>query len=518
MIALAAVVLAGVGLRAFHLDADAPARFPNGYSSSAPLKDESAKCFAPRNRALFGQWRTSPHDDYQYWETLSPVWTWSTYLWFELFGTGYKEARAWALLWSALSIIALYAALGARSREAALFSAALMALNFYAVIFGRLALLETPVNALLLIAFAFQVRALDRPVMLGPAAAAWLCAWLVKQSAVVYLPVLALGAALVWSRAERGREKRAGLLLAALFVVVAGLFLLSWDYRIRTVMNVRHALAYFPDQSYTWMRADPGRTLAAIKENLTVDFVRGYLAMMPVAAPLALVEVVLVVLALIKSRRADYVGVLAVAWWVCARAALTLQGQKVVRFYLVGIPPAVLLAGLAVHRLAGLYREKGGGPGKVRALMAALLVCAGVMHLPPWLSWASEYPREIKKAAQEIERIIKDERAVVAGRWAPPLCFDTRYKTYYIKSVFNRKASQIRSLGITHVVLSREAAEGREYDPVSRRLKRFFPSPYERREKLGTIVMWEGGAREVELSVYSISIPRLERAGPGRED
>jgi len=505
LILLALVVLLGAGMRIVHLGADSPTTFPNGYSSTAPVKDEAAKCFAARNKALFGSFTTRPADDYRYWEILSPFWTWTMYGWLKLAGVSYERARMAAVMWSVLTIVLAYLILADKDRRAALFSAALFAVNFYAVVFGRLALLETPVNALLLLAFAFQARAVKNPLMLAPASAAWLCAWLTKQSAAVYLPVLVLGGlyVLLYAQDSDGKRRALGAAFVALAIIAAGLCFASWDYRLRTVMNFRHAMDFQPDPSYLWMRVSLQRTLSAVADNLSVDLVRGYLAMMPVAAPLALMEAVLIGWALLRRKEADALSVFALAWWLAARVVLTLQGQKFVRFYLIEVPPSVILAGLAAARLMVYQRSRS---RLASAALIGMLAAGAACHLVPWGLWVLESPREIERAGRQLGALIGERPAAVVGEWAGPLTFETGYKSYYLKSVFNRTSEHASALGITHLLETKRGVEGAETDPAARRIIKFFPSAYDDKKKLGEIVMWEGEDREAVLSLYEISL------------
>lgn len=82
-----------LGLRLFHLSADAPRSLPNGFRVSAAWRDEAAKSHEARNRALFGKWQTSPVDQYRYWRRQSPAWVYPLAGWFKLAGVGYLQLR-----------------------------------------------------------------------------------------------------------------------------------------------------------------------------------------------------------------------------------------------------------------------------------------------------------------------------------------------------------------------------------------------------------------------------------------
>lgn len=500
------IIAAGVSLRTVHLDADGPTRFPNGLTDPSPIEDEAGKGFAARSRILFGAWSPSAADDYRFWEVLSPVWTWMLYFWFKVIGPGIVSFRLFSVFWSAVSIAVIYLVLAKRSRPAALAAAVLVAVNFYAVIFGRLGLLETMLNALLLGAFAFQVSASKKPVMLFPAALCWLSAYLVKQSAITYLPVLLGGAALMFASGGEGsaRQKRVAL-VAVVLVIIAAFSLLLWpDYRLRTIMNARHALDYRPDQTYMWMQVNPGRTWQAIVMNITGGFWRGYILMMPIAGTLALAELFMIGRDLIKRRPLDRLRLLAALWWLCARASLTLQGQAFPRFYLIQLPSAAILAALALERVLS---SQAPARKQARFFTAAALILAALIHLAPWLTWVREYPRDLSHGSAALEEMIGPGPAVVVGKYAGPLCFDTGYKYYYLKSVFNRLPEQVQGFGITHLLLAEDMMEGEDLDPAVRRLKKFLPGPYDSREEIGRIILWPGQKDEKRIILFRLGAP-----------
>jgi len=508
MALLLAVVALGVGLRLARLSAEGPTQFPCGLTSDAPLKDEAAKGFAARSRVLFGAWSASPADDYRFWETLSPVWTWSEYGWFTLAGAGYVSARLHSVLWSAVSMIFLYLALRPFSRRAGLVAAFFFAVNFYTLMFGRMGLLETSMSAWLLMAFACQMRARKNPALFVLAAACWMAAWLVKQSAAVYLPVLIAGFVLDLRRREGPRRSRLLLetaALAAIALAVTGLLL--WpDYRIRSVMNLRHGLDYRPDPTFLWMQVNPGRTLEAILYNLGPGLLKGYFAMFPIAGPLALVEIVLILRDLKRRRDPGPARILALVFWLSARAALTLQGQTFPRFYLIQAPSAFILAALALDRL--LAAEAAARPTRALTRLAAVLALAALVNLVPWAAWVKQNPRGLMQANAWIESAIGPERAVVVGEWAVPFCFDTGLRAYYLKSVFNRGREQIAALGPTHLLVEQgKEEEGEEMDPAVRRLRKFFPVAYERRREIGRFRAFAGAPDETVTILYRIDIP-----------
>lgn len=483
----------GVGLRVADLRADGPTFFPNGLTESAPVKDEAAKCLAPRNRVLFGAWSPSPLDDYRFWETLSPVWTGSLYLWFAACGPGYSQARMFSVFWSLVSMVALFFILSGRSLRAGLLAAVFFAANFYLVSFGRLGLLETMLNALLILSFLCLVRAGKRPGLVYAAAGLWLAAWFVKQNAVVFLPVIFFAGLLGADR----RGRRAALITGSVVLLVAAACLLWPDYRIRSIMNLRHALDYRPDPTYLWMRIDPARTLAALARNLTTGFTRGFMSMSPLSGLPALAA--LIELA-IPKRRPGYgrVGMLAAIWWLSAFIVLSFQGQLAPRFHLILLPATLLLSAMTLDRLADTAGKIG---GRVRptTVMAAVVGAVVVLDLSTWSSFSGS-SHEIEKGERKLMEIIGDRPATLSGEWAGPLAFDTPYKYFYLKNVFNRTAEQTAGLGITHLLIQAGEEDGEDIDPAARRMRKYFPAAWSARKAVGSIRLGE----QTEVIVYEL--------------
>ena len=522
---LIAVVGPGLLLRAVHLGADGPTVFPGGLYSDAPLKDEAAKGFAARSRCLFGAWSASPADDYRFWEVLSPVWTWSQYFWFKLTGPGYRGARLLSIAWSALAALFLYLALSRQSlsrsgqsnrRAAGVIAAAFMSFNFHCLIFGRLGLLETPLLALLIMAFYFQSRASEHPANWIMASGLWLMAWLVKQSAIIYLPVLILG--FVLQSASGGARRRlvfwTGLISITLALAAAGAMFLDWDYRVRSVMNLRHSLDYLPDQSREWMQVTPSRTLDSIRYNLGRGLIQGYLAMFPISGPLAILELVFIAIAIVRTRKIELLPALAALWWLSARGALTLQGQAFPRFYIMQAPSTFLLAALA---LARLLPASPAVPGRRlrQVFVVAVMALSLLVNLLPWARWVRDDSREIERGGRWLVQVIGPEEATVVGEWAGPLCFDTPYRTFYLKNVFNRRGCQLVALWPTHLLLveSKESLRFHDddVDPAVRRFMRWFPSEFKQRQKLDELTLFAGTRDEMTLILYRIDLPAAAR-------
>jgi len=496
LLALLVLVLLSTGLKLVHLRADAPRLLPNGFSSSAPVKDEAAKSYEARNRALFGHWTTSPADDYRYWNTLSPAWTHSLMLWFKLFGVSYPSLRLFSIFWSALAVLILWRFFPPPNHQAAgPLAAILYALNFYLLIYGRLGLIETALNTLILLGLALLLRARARPRLFPLAAAVFYLAFLFKQSAAAFFPLLALAAIL----APAGRRRTAWLSLFILLAASAALFL--WpDYWLRSVMNFRHALGWRPDATHHWMLFEFPVTRQALAQAFgSIGFLRGYLLMMPVAGTLALLEIIVFCYRGLQTRAWDRPELILIAGLLCARLVLAVSPHTVVRFYLIQFPPACLLAGLLLQRIL-LAAPDRSSAGNRRLAVASLIALALLFNLVPYLRWLRDPAYQIQEASQALQKTIGPGPAVLIGEWAAPLSLETPYRTYYVKNIFNRRPEQLMQFGITHLLFSDPEA-----DPAIKSFRQTFPGPFEQRELLLTLPLFE----------ETLTLSRVQTFAPG---
>jgi 4-amino-4-deoxy-L-arabinose transferase-like glycosyltransferase len=509
LIGLILLLLLSSGLKLVHLRADAPRLFPNGFESSDPVKDEAAKSYEARNRALFGAWVTSPADDYRYWNTLSPAWTHSLWLWFKLCGVSYPALRLFSVLWAALGIFAVGRFFPAQKNAlAGPLAAILFAFNFYLLIYGRLGLMETALNTALLGSVMLLVRAEDRPGLFPLAGLIFFFAYLIKQSAAAFLPVLALAALL----APSGRRRFGMITLAMVILALAALFL--WpDYWLRSVMNFRHALGWQPDASHRWMRFELPVTGRALSQAFGfTGLVRGYVLMLPMAGPLALLEIIIFLYRWAKTRTGERAEALLIAWLLCARAALAFSPHTVVRFYLIQFPPVCLLAGLLLERILrtaapGTHDFRGAAdlrgaadPSRAqrRLAVAALIVLSLIFDLVPFLGWLRSPSYQIRDAGQALHKALGPGPAVLIGEWAGPLCLESPDRTFYVKNIFNRRPEQLMQFGITHLLYSDP-----DQDPAIKSFRKALPGPFEKRRLILTLPLFND-----QLSLFRVEVPQ----------
>lgn len=235
--ALLAIALLALTLRIVFPAADPPWRPTVGIV----WHDEGAWTHNARNKALFGAWRLDNWNPVY----IAPVFTAVEYAAFEAFGVGLRQARLVSQLAGFLSVLLL--ALGVRrlaGNVAALIAGGLLATNYVYVMYGRAAIMEALMVALIVASWYCSTRAEKQPMWGGLAGTLATLAFFTKAAAAFYVGALGLVALLRVLPALRGRsdlqvtsDRRAALWtiggLAASFAAVALVFVLPhWnDYQ-----------------------------------------------------------------------------------------------------------------------------------------------------------------------------------------------------------------------------------------------------------------------------------------------
>ncbi len=491
-----------LGLRACRINADSAAELPNGFGTRAPFHDEAAKAYEARAKLLFGTWKSSEHDKYEYWRKQSPVWVYSLYAWMSIFGHGFASLRMFSVLASLLTLLVLFLILRQdHGPGPALAGVCLLGFNYYYFLYTRLCLMEPLLLLLLLLTVYLIRRAFDKPLYFALACLAWLAALLVKQSALAFFPVLLICAFRIlgnpFSNAAWTDRKRGPGWIAMLAVVILVTGLFFWfDYYLRFLVNIRHYLLW--DRTFhspVYMEIQPHKTLYNLRQSLGCSsLVRGWLMMMPAAFVLAVGQIGAFIYSWLRHRRVDGMSAVWILWLVCARLAIGLSPHQVVRFHLIEFIPTIALAAIALGRLSRLDFKIA---KKVKGRSVAALVC--IIFFATGLGFHLRYIGEfllapkysIRDGSAQLQQVLADEQAVLMGEWAPTLSLPTGYTYYLVKYIINSKPELMQSFGITHLLLVKdgEDASGRYY-------KRNFPDKFAKREWLAE---FEVGGEQVEL-------------------
>ena len=189
---LVAVALIALAVRAVWLTADPPSDPTVGIV----WHDEGAWVHSARNKALWGEWRTDNWNPV----FLAPVFSGLEYAAFTAFGVGTWQARTVPLVSGLLAVLAIGWGLAAfAGYRAALVGTALLATNFFFVMWNRAALMESTMTALIVVSWAAYARAhAGRPTWGVVSGVAAVLAFFTKAAAAFFVGALALDAALTW--------------------------------------------------------------------------------------------------------------------------------------------------------------------------------------------------------------------------------------------------------------------------------------------------------------------------------
>jgi len=534
---LALVVLTTlVGMRLLALDLDPPDQVVPGYSGQAHYRDEAAKAHEARNRANFGSWHLSEADEYGFWRVQSPVWVYGERLWFEVFGVGLMQARAFVVVHGIILLVLLCWLVQVRHGwEAAIAVTGLLGLNWAYIVYSRLALMEGALLCWLVVA-TVGLSQIDRrperaPAWTVVAVLGMVGACLTKQTGlllvppfVVALPWLGLRAAgsgkwpalrsgRAWLGELRTRLTRpagwaAVLGVAVLVLILAALFF-NPQYQERLAFNAEH---------FTGAETERGvvpRAVSLLSRGLFSSRLRlMFLVFAPLMLWLSAAEGVRWVVVWVQARmhvarglhpsgsspgraeglrrRPDAIERWMMAWLLLAVAANLASPHRAIRFQLVMLPPAAYLGGVAaarawVHTWSRVWVRAG-----VRGILAVLALSGlGISGLR-YAQWIDQGRSSVVDMGPQLEALIGDRHAVVVGEFAAQAVFDTPYWHFYVRpGQFNDSAEIIEALGITHLVLDQD-------DFVERLIRRRSPALLKGRRALGTLdfrgrtlVVWE---------------------------
>ncbi len=127
-------------MRAVRITADAP---PHLSTSAALFTDEGFKTLSAKNKILYGTWKWSPEDQYRSWHKASPFPVFLYEKWFSLFGTGLASIRSLNVLFSTLSMFAIFFLVKKRyDRETAFLALFIFGISHFTSMYQRLGFFE----------------------------------------------------------------------------------------------------------------------------------------------------------------------------------------------------------------------------------------------------------------------------------------------------------------------------------------------------------------------------------------
>ncbi|HEX6462932.1 MAG TPA: glycosyltransferase family 39 protein, partial [Vicinamibacterales bacterium] len=242
---LATILVGSALLRCIYPTADPPWRASVG----VVWHDEGAWTHNARNKVLFGAWRQDNWNPVY----IAPVFTALEYESFELFGVGLRQARLVSQIAGIASVLLL--ALGLRrirTPQAALVGGALAATNYVYVMYGRAAIMEGLMTALIVASWYCSARAEREPRFGALAGVMAALAFFTKAAAAFYVGALGL---VVVVRLISARDRAAIWTLAGIvvsFAVISALFVLPhWvDYQF---YNWQMSVTRKPSYDLAWI-------------------------------------------------------------------------------------------------------------------------------------------------------------------------------------------------------------------------------------------------------------------------
>ena len=359
---LVAILLLGALLRTLFPAADAPWNPAVGIV----WHDEGAWVHNARNKAMFGAWSLDQWNPMY----IAPVFTGLEYVSFRALGVGVRQARIVPEICGLAAVWLL--ALGVcrvGGRRAGLIAAALLATNYFYVMWDRTALMEGPMAAFMVMSWYCYTRAEESPLWGLAAGAGALLAFFTKAAAAFFVAAIALDAltSFVLSRTSTsGSRKRAAALwtiagLAIFGALALAIFVLpNWaDYRF-----------------YNWQMSvtrKPSYDLKSLIDRVTWFPLQDAFTRTWFVLAIAVVHAAGL---LVRWRQLTSGERLLVLWVGLGAAELILHDAGNERRFVFFIPAFIALAALALGRLRILPGEVEGIPRR-RALLFLPLVLYG---------------------------------------------------------------------------------------------------------------------------------------------
>jgi 4-amino-4-deoxy-L-arabinose transferase-like glycosyltransferase len=478
------MILLGLNLltRLLWIRADAPISLPNNFSIQDGFRDEAEKSHEARNWALFHEWKTSPADEFQFWIKQSPAWVYPLGLYFRILGVGYLQLRLFSVFFSLLSLGFLtFWAWKRGGPVPAIFMLIGLGLNFYFLLYSRIGLIEGMMNAWMVFAVFLFARSKDRPGLFLTAGILYLLSIFSKQSTLFFMPAFLLLGFYLLAGTNKGRPRRALLILLGLALVLGAVAVAmsSPEYRLRTLYNVRHGLQYHRAATSWLMQLDPGYTLSNIISTFSPSALwEGFFGLHPSIALLGLAEIAAIIFMAVRRRKLDFELALILVWFVLARVYAIISPHRAVRFYLAEFYPLALLG----SEFAGVYWKNKWGRA---AVILAVLIELGFSGYY-YSNWLANRQYQLHDNSALLAKALSGQDAVLIGELAGPFAMESRAKFYYVKRGFNQRPEQFRAFGINYLLET-----SNHYDVSVGRYKELFPENCAKRKPVAQFLIYD---------------------------
>ena len=337
-IGIGAILLASVLLRVLFINADPPVHLSG---SGGLFFDEGALVHNARNTVLFGQWRLDEFNSYYY----SPLLHFVQVLVFHLLGVGFLQERLIPIALGSASVFLLYRfASEAWSREAGLYAALFLGTSFYAVMYSRLGLLETPYTFLMVLTvFLWNRGRKGHWTYSAAAGVSGACVYMSKSLALYFVAAFAT-ILIADTLMLRGQDRRRAVI--GMVAVFAG---------IGVMMGLWYFLFFSPNRDdilrigEAWKRVSLPRSAAQVFNNLHDNPFFSYFFRSPIALAAGFAGAGAIVAATVaRWRRFDAAEWLVVLWLAAGILGLGVLSYRPDRYYVPLIPAVALMAGRAL--------------------------------------------------------------------------------------------------------------------------------------------------------------------------
>lgn len=336
-----------VALRVVHISADPPAELS---WSGGLFFDEGALAHNARNKVLFGAWKFDEWNDFYY----SPILTYIKWLVFRIFGVGIAQLRLVPIIFSGLTLLALYQTLKlSLPRSTAVLSVFLLGVNYLYVMYSRIGLTETPLLLFTMLTVYFWQAGLQTQ---RSSRARWLMFWggvncftvyIFKALAVYFLPVPFAALFLLILFADTNTRRKELLFLSGSFflglLVTAGIW-----YGLFYMPNydaIHQAGEYVKNLSFPtsfprfWQNVRYSPFIPIFLQTPVV-FVMSWLYLMYLFA-----------LLWIDRSRITTLDLFMALWFLAHLAFFLGYAYRPTRYYIPIIPPMAVLAARGIMRL-----------------------------------------------------------------------------------------------------------------------------------------------------------------------
>lgn len=442
--------------------------------------DEGYKTLSAKNYVLFGNTHPHPKDSYAGWSRLSPI-SHSLFVFvFELFGTGYVQARLINLVFSLASIVLIFFVIKKMfNTKTALISMLFLSVNISYLIYNKISLLETPLTFFLIASCYFFILAKKKPYFIVGSVIGFILAFLTKPLAILFLPALCYMVYSIFSD-KISRKIIIGSLIG--IVLTGALFLLTFPQIIDII------ILFIGERN-------PG-SLGAFIKLLYQFWYQDFFRFNSILLFMFLGYVVSFISRLIKKKVNSY-EIAIFFWAVGGIALLILQTYRPPRYYVTIIPALSILAALYLTQNFKIPKKiwmKGvlGITGVLTCLhlyyfsrllsisiiffgmVCGLLLYLIVFVLPVYrftdkakfsilfmyiffnltlvFIWFSNPSYDLVESSKDLGEIVGD--GVLLGlNWAPALCMDTTIECYHVSGWHNEQEEVFQTFGVDYFLI-----------------------------------------------------------------